>query len=374
MQTASDWSRGVLHGVADFLAAHGPWDVFVEPRGFHEEPRLPRGWSGDGLLVRLVSPALAGTIRRAGVPAVNVSWLGGHTPAIPQVVSDEQACGRLAAEHFLERGFESFAFVGPPERLGYGPALAGAFDRHVRGAGHRCDVFAPPGAARRRTLYEDRVRLERWLGALARPVGIVTWNGESAREVVSVCGRLGIRVPEDIAVLCVEHDELMSALSPVPVSSIDQNPRTVGYEAAALLARLMNGATAPPEPLRVAPVEVVQRRSSETFAVDDVIVTRALALIRERGTHPLRVLDVASAVGISRRALEQRFRRSLGRTPAAEIRRVRLDRAKRLLRETDLTLADIAERTGFTHPEILMRRFRAEVGTPPGAWRRQRRR
>lgn len=119
LHTSSDWTRGIIRDVADAALDMGGWDFFIEPRGYDERISPPRDWSGDGLIVRLTHSALERAVRQRGVPCVNVSWMGQHSLTIPKVVSDEAACGRLAAEHFLKLAFRSFAYVGSIHRPGY---------------------------------------------------------------------------------------------------------------------------------------------------------------------------------------------------------------------------------------------------------------
>jgi LacI family transcriptional regulator len=374
VQTATGWSRSVLAGVAAYVREHGPWEVFLEPRGFHEDPQVPEGWRGDGVIARLSSPAVADAIARLDVPAVNVSWLGEHGPRAPKVVSDEAACGRVAAAFFLESGFRSFGYIGPIRRHGYQDELGAAFEVALAARGYPLATFVPrDGPTAPAAFYSDRDRFYGWLRALPRPVGLLAWNSESGREVAARALALGLDVPEDVAILCSEHDALVAAVSPVELSNIDQDPHQVGYQAAATLAGMMAGRPAPPGPTVVPPLGIVQRRSTDVLAIDDPTLRKALRFIRSEATAPIKVGDIAAASGASRRALEQRFLKVLGRSPARELRRVRIERAMTLLADTEHGLADIAMRVGFEHPDVLTRNFRAATGLTPAEWRRRRR-
>ena len=224
VQTANDWSRQVLRGVANYAHERGNWDFFIEPRGFYEHLQLPRDWQGDGVIIRLTHDALARSIRRRRVPAVNVSWLGKHSQAIPKVVSDEPACGRLAAEHFLERGFRSFGYVGPVVELGYANVLGKVFAKTVQENGYQCSEFTPAAAQTEPQTRRRRERLLRWLSRLRLPVGVLVWNTSTGREITAICSTLGLQVPDDVAVVCSEHDPLISSLAPIPLSNLDQRP------------------------------------------------------------------------------------------------------------------------------------------------------
>ena len=367
VQTASDWSRQVLRGVAKYAYQHGTWDFYVEPRGFYEQLRLPRGWRGDGVIARLGDPALYRSLRRRNMPVVNVSWLGKRYRDVPQVLSDEAACGTLA-----EKGFEQLGYVGPSAELGYEDELGKHFVRTAVDAECDCRVFSPPALDATTDVRIRRARILAWLQQLKKPAGVLVWSSDVGRNVTTASTSVGYRVPEDVAVLCAEHDSLMSSLAPIPLSNLDQAPMRVGYAAAAVLDELMQGQLAPEAPTWVPPIGVVQRQSTDTYAVDDPSVASALRFIRDNAHRPINVGDLLRAEGVSRRFLEQRFKRQLGRTPAAEIRDVRLQRAKRLLVETDFPIPVVAEMTGFQHPEVLIRNFRVAVGTSPGRFRKER--
>jgi len=180
-------------------------------------------------------------------------------------------------------------------------------------------------------------------------------------------------VPDEVAVVAVDNDELLCELAHPPLSSVIPNTRRTGYEAAALLDRLMSGGKSRGETHLIPPLGVATRLSTDVLAIEDPHVSRAVRFIREHACDGINVQDVLRAVPQSRRLLEGRFRKLLGRTPHEEILRVQVQRVKQLLTETDLTLDAIAERTGFSHTEYLSVVFRREVGTPPGRFREQNR-
>jgi LacI family transcriptional regulator len=372
VQMTSEWHRQLLRGVADYAREHGPWDFHIEPRGLLETMQLPEGWHGDGVILRLVDRTQERAIRRRGLPAVNVSWQGENSRVIPRVSSDESACARLAASHFVEKGFRSFAYVGPAGHPEYADVLGAEFAKATRAAGFECVSFLGKPTQRRRPMHRQRKRLARWLQGLPQPTAVLVWNGEVGREVIAACSTHKLPVPDDVAVLCAEHDSVMNTLAPVPMSNIDQSPLRVGREAATLLDRLMAGRRPPDHPIHVPPVGVVQRQSTDTTAVNDPLVAAALRHIRSHSYGPLKVSDLQKALFVSRRTLEHRFTQSLGHTPAAEIRRTRLEHVRNLLIETDHPLAIIAERTGYQHLEVMVRAFQRQFGSPPGRFRRER--
>jgi LacI family transcriptional regulator len=239
-------------------------------------------------------------------------------------------------------------------------------------AGHAADHFYE----RRRRSYRQRgrllvldERLRRWLQALAKPVGIFAGHDVWALQVVEACRFAGLRVPEDIAVVGVDNDDLLCELARPSLSSVIVPAERVGYEAAALLDRLLAGQQPPRQPVFIPPPGVVSRQSSDVLAIEDPVVAQAVRFLRDSAHLPLRVADVLRAVPVSRRALERRFQAVFERGLAAEIRRLRIDKARQLLAESDLPMNRIAERSGFSSQYQLSRAFRREVGTTPTAYR-----
>jgi LacI family transcriptional regulator len=216
-------------------------------------------------------------------------------------------------------------------------------------------------------------RLKRWIASLPRPLGLVAANDLHGLRALDACRRAGLAVPEVVAVVGADDDAEVCELSDPPLSSVTFHPERVGYEAAALLERLMGGRAAPAEPLLVPPLGVSARQSSDILAIDDPDVAKAIHHIRRHAFEGITVEDVLREVPLSRRALEHRFRRRLGRTPKEEIQRLRFEQAKSLLATTDLPVARISDRLGFHQPAYLSAAFQREAGTSPSAYRRNHR-
>lgn len=363
VHTASDWTRGVLQGVATYVRETSDhWNVFLEPRGFHEKLSLPRKFQGDGVILRATHAGLAQSIARRGLPAVNVSWLGKHTSAIPQVVSDGRGCVVLSVEHLQEKGYEQIAYLGPDPRLGYSDTVQREYERLT---GSQLSFQPEAQIARERSVVK-------WLDGLPRPVGIVAWNATESKRILDACLELGLHIPHDVGIVCIEHDHLIASMSETPLTSVDQDPLSVGYEAARLLDALMNGEPAPDEPILIRPQGVICRQSTESATTSDEVVKRALEFIQHSFTKPIRVGDICGKLDISRRQLEHRFRLAINSTPANEIRRARLANVKRLLVETSLSLDKIAVMSGYDYSEVMTRAFKQAFGKTPGEFRKSR--
>jgi LacI family transcriptional regulator len=212
--------------------------------------------------------------------------------------------------------------------------------------------------------------LMEWLRALPKPCGLMACNDARGRQVLNCCREVGVAVPDEVAVIGVDKDDIFCELSDLPLSSVILNTQQIGFEAAALLAKLMAGESAGPSFIRVKPIGVMARQSTDVLAIDDRHIAAALKHIREHACDGLDVESLLRAVPLSRSVLERRFSQILGISPKAEILRVRLDRVCRLLSGSDLSLAEVAQKAGFEHPEYMSRIFKKKMGITPGEFRK----
>lgn len=340
------YGRGVIRGISAFANGKPNWSVVIEPRWSFETPLAASDWNVDGMLVQVYSGAFEAEVaergRRLGFPVVNVSnFIEGIS--IPTVVPDDRAIGALAAEYLRSKGFGRLGYFGP---------LNSEFSR-LRMAAFQ-DSAAKAGITIR-SCDPDIHDVSKWLRTLVTPVAVLGSNDDWAHRLIEACKRVGLRVPDDVAVLGVDDDELINSLVSPSLSSVPTPAVQVGYEAARMLDELMRPGSAwltredvPGKRLLVPPTaSVVTRQSTDVLAVEDDEVASAVKYIRDRAGEPIDVEDVLAEVAVSRRALERRFKSALGRGVGSEIRRVRLARAKQLLAETELSMPDVAEKSGF---------------------------
>lgn len=362
------YGRQILQGISRYLKTQAGWSVFLDER----ELRVPppdwlSHWRGDGVICRSTTPQWARIFRRRAFPVVDLNdqYLN---LGLPRVCSDMQAIGRLGAQHLRERGFRHLAFCGFSAET-WSTQRREGFIEAAKGSLEPTHVYESPWAGlRQHPWQEERNQIVRWLRKLPRPVGVMACNDVRGQHVLDACRHLGAQVPDEIAVVGVDNAETFCELCNPPLSSVVPNAERIGFEAAALLDRLMAGAH-PPANLLVQPLGVVTRQSSEVFAVEDALVARAVRFIREHACKGIKTSNVLSEVRCSRSVLERRFREHLGRSPQAELRAVQIRRIKALLRETDWTLPRIAEAVGVEHPEYLSVLFKREVGQTPGHFR-----
>jgi len=368
IETSKTYGRGLLGGISRYVHTHRPWSVFLEERGL-DDPLPPwfRRWQGDGILLRSSTAALAESVRQRGVPTV---YLGeSRETGLPMLHSDDCAIARMAAEHLLERGFERFAYVGlngvvwSDQRLDY-------FAGRLAEAGHECLVceFRPSRGDHRAWLSREQ-ELTGWLCGLPKPAALMACYDVVGVRVLDACREAGIAVPEQLAVIGVDNDPLLCTLATPPLTSVAHDLDRIGYEAAALLERLMDAEEPPEGEILLEPSGVVRRQSTDVLAIPDQQVARALRFIREHACDGIDVDDVVQAAGMHRATLKRRFESLLGRSPKAEIMRLQLDRVKQLLRETDFTLKRIADLAGFRHAEYMSALFKRKEGITPGDYR-----
>ena len=254
--------------------------------------------------------------------------------------------------------------IGPGQ-----PCRERAFREQLAAAGFEPHVYAQPDRPRDRVWEREQTFLAEWIRTLPTPVGLFACNDDRGRQVLEACRLANLHVPEDVAVLGVDNDEVFCDLSDPPLSSVALNAETAGYRAAELLDGMMSGRIRKRQRILVEAIGVVTRRSTEVVAVSDPDVVAALQYIRREQGRGISVLSVANEVAVSRRSLEKRFRDAIGRTILEEIQLVRLERAKRMLLETTYPISRVAEMSGFGSTGYFIQFFQSRVGETPRKYR-----
>ena len=369
VETSKVYGRGLLDGIGRYAMTHGRWVLDVEERGLYEESsRLLRSWHGDGIIFRSTSRAMVQAIRRKRVPAVDTnSAVIGH--GYPLVYADENRIAQLAVTHFLERRFKHFAFCGM-EQARWVQWRLEAYLRELARLGLQAHVNPIDQPAEQSRDRQQR-NLESWVAGLPKPIGILAANDVCGTCLIAACRSAGLRIPEQIAVLGVDDDEVLCRLTSPPLSSIDLNPPAIGYRAASLLDVMMSGDEIPEEPILIPPCGIVTRQSTDTMAIEDKDVANAMAIIRECACDGIDVKHVARKVGISRATLERKFSTYLQTTPRKAIVHCQIERIKYLLMETKYSLEGIAEITGYKTQSHLSVAFKRETGMTPGEYRNE---
>ncbi len=375
MTDPSSSASQIIEGVYAFGRAHR-WQLSLRTGWDQQLIREVRTSPADGFFLLLHQWSAYREVSFRGKPRVAVS-LTTPLPHIATVDPDDHAVGRLAAHHLLEEGFQWFAYFGVD--IEYAARREAGFVEAIRKAGHEVTTNR---AARgpRRGLFPTYVRAitsgyaERFVESLPMPIAVMACTDQFGGRIIDACERVGRRVPADVAVIGVDNDLIRCRFSPITLTSIDTQLDQAGYKASELLHHaVVHGRPLPAHPVLIPPRRVVKRRSTEWLSGDDPDLDQALRYIREHAAEGITIEDVLRVVPLSRTALEQRFKQQLDRTPGEELRRVRLAHVQRLLRNAELTIHQVALRSGFSSPAYLAQFFRQHTGQTPSQFRQAQR-
>jgi LacI family transcriptional regulator len=354
----------------------GGFIIYIEEDALKNQ-RLPdlRTWNGDGIIADFDDPGAAAAVLSAKLPVVGFGGGYGWYPRgskIPYFFNNQRTIGNMAADHLLERGFRQFAYCGYSQdtaRL-WSDEREQAFAARVQKCGFPCYVYRGVDKTIRQW-NAILASLGSWLMSLPKPVGIMAAHDRRAHHVLEACSAYQLRVPEEVAVIGVDNDDVLCQLCTPELSSIEQNAKRIGYEAAALLDRMMQGKKPRRRHYVLEPVGIVTRRSTEVFAIEDGLVSNAMTFIRSNAHSGVRVSDVVNALAISRSSLESRFKTMTGYTVHETIRKIQLDHARRMISETDLAVKEVAANAGFKSVQHMTSLFGKAFGQPPAKYRKE---
>ena len=364
--------RMLLTGIARYIQEHEPWSVYLKPAGVEQDlAQWLQAWEGDGIIVSASDPDNS-IDPRPGIAVVDL-FGSMRERNFPMVHADDLAVGRMGAEHLLSRGFRNFGFWRYTDKGAAWSARRFEGFRAALPAGATCAVydshFPKAGSGGPRTWEHQQKELVTWLAELPKPAGIMTSTDLMGQQLLEACQRAEIIVPEELAVIGVDNDEPICRIATPPLSSVSLNDHQRGYEAAALLARLMAGEDVPRHPIWIQPSGVVARASTDFMAIEDASIVKALRFLRENACFNISVDDLVREVLLSRSVLERRFRKIVGRTIGDEIVRLRVDHAIELLCNTSMELKAIAYHSGFGSQAYMNAVFKKKVGKTPGSYR-----
>ena len=371
VETSNGWGRAIVKGIGKYIHKHQPWHTWIDAWGLGAPSPLPGKWRGDGIIADVCSSAMARHLEATGASVVNVSVFNFKNVKFPKITTNLHIAARLVVEHFLNRGFQHFAYYGL-QRRSYNEEYLQEYATILEKEGHDCFVFKPGiGKGTSVDWHAHHQELIQWLVSLPKPVGVLAWPSRRGRQLIHACREARLMIPEQVAIIVGDEDELLCKICTPPLSSVALNSEQLGYDAAALLEGILQGQQPPEKPLFIDPIGIVTRQSTDTLAIDDTDLAHAVSFIRDHAADPIQVKDILRAVPVSRRWLEHRFQEVLGRTPAAEIRRVHLERAKELLIQTDMSVQKIADASGFGSEQYLIYTFSRQIGLSPHKFRSQ---
>jgi LacI family transcriptional regulator len=373
IETSNEYARGLLNGIRTYLREHRPWSIYLnEYSRENTDFTWLQHWHGDGIIARIENEQTARYILDAGLPTVDLS-ASRIIPSLPYVETDDRLIAQMAGEHFLERGFKHFGFYGDSRFL-WSQLRCSFFEKYLAERHYHCHTFQlSEASSHKASRVAERQKLIKWLHSLPKPIGIMACYDSRGQQLLEACRFAGLAVPDEVAVIGVDNDDLLCELSDPPLTSIQTNAVKTGYQAAELLERMMSGVDVGAEVQLIEPLNIQVRLSTDVLAVEDKIVSEAVRFIREHAYDDIQVQDILEQLSISRRVLESRFKKALNRTPHDEIVDVKVKYVKKLLVETKLSLSEIAERAGFKHTEYMSVVFMRATGIRPGKYREQNR-
>jgi len=383
VETSRGYGRGLLHGIMKYSRLHGPWQFHLTPGDFEQIVPRMKDWKGDGIIARVINQKTAHLLSKTGLPLVVLDLPEAVAATFQQkgmrfveIVSDSEGATQMAVEHLLAKQFRHFAFVGYHGQV-WSEKRERTFTQRMAKEGYDVHLYRIPVRQGVALQWEkEEPILVQWLKSLPKPLGLMACNDQRGREVLDACSLAAIAVPEEISVIGIDNDELLCELSFPPLSSVALNAVQGGYLAAAALhemiqSEIIQKATLTHRKIIVPPLHIVERRSTESVAIDDPEVAVALQSIHTRSPAELTINSVVESTCVSRRVLEIRFRKLLGSTILREIQKVRIERAKRLLLETDYPIERIAEIVGFATGSYFVQFFRSETGRTPAKFRKE---
>ncbi len=370
IETSNVYGRGLLRGIRSWSRENDSWSFRLIEQGRGAMiPSWLETWDGDGIIARIENQKISSFLETLAIPVVDVS-AALEMPRFPQVVTDSREVVRLAVEHFESLGMRNYAYCGD-DGFHWSRMRFRYLQDELEERGFEC-------LARNERISRPEAEIKKlgeWLSGLPKPVGVLACYDVRGHEVMEACREVGLRVPEEIAVMGVHNDEILCELCDPPMSSIIPDTKKAGYEAATLLNRVMKGGSRNSKkvPLKqVAPLGVAVRQSTNVIAVPDPKIARALEYIKDRACKGIGVSDVLKIEPMARTQLERKFRKLIGRSPREEIERVRMLRVQELLVHSTMPISAIAESAGFEYPEYLTVAFKRRFGVTPRAYRLER--
>ena len=367
------YTRGILSGIAQYAQLQGLW-TFYRPLEYRERKagrqllHVLKALQPDGILMR--EPEGTKAIIKMGAPTVCFPYSRETIEGAANVITDHEAIAGMAADHLLGLGLKHFAYCGFDDWW-WSRRRRDSFSARIREAGFKTEVYRLPKSPAERAWDKELPRLMDWLRRLSKPIGVMTCNDDRGELLIEACKVEGLKVPDEVAVVGVDNDKLICDLCSPPLSSVAGNLKKIGYEAAEMLDRTIKGLEKGTPTLHIRPTHVAARQSTDVLAVNDTDVVTALRFIRRCVRLNIGVQQVVAVTSLSRRALEQRFRSTLGHSIHDEIQRVRVELLTQMLAETRKPVTEIAEILGFPDAAHVSRLFRRAKGISPVAYRRQ---
>ncbi len=367
IETSRSFGRQILLGISKYSRLNGPWAFYREARDMQSALPHLKNWQADGIIMR--NSKVYKQLLSLNAPTILVLHDIEEDSDLPVISTDSAQISKMAAEHLLNKGFKNFAFCGFNNKS-WSLQRQENFIQYLEKEGFKTSVFKQSNSAIQKKWEQEQIHMAKWLKNLPKPVGIMACNDDRGQHVLDVCKIAELRVPEDVAVIGVDNDDLICDLCDPPLTSIALNAEKAGYEAAELLDKLMCGEKTDKNIIPVEPTHIISRSSTDLLATEDKEINKAIRYIRQNFRKNIQVSDVVNSTILSRRNLELRFKKSINRSINSEIRRIRVEQICRLLIETEMSISEIAYGLGFSSVEHISRYFKSEIGTNLRDYRR----
>lgn len=372
---AEEYSKALLKGIAKYSKEHGPW-IFCRMPLFQRETIGLDGilewaleWGADGIIGQLYNDTGIEKFIEAGIPVIAQDFKE-RFKEIPNITGSHKEAGEMGADYFLKKGFKNFAFYGFKDIV-WSRERAEGFEERISKAGHKVHYFEHVMARSTEIWYYKPSSLSQWLKSLPKPIALMACDDNQGQHITEACRHSKIRIPEEVAVLGVDNDEMVCEFSDPPLSSIGQDAEKGGYDAAKLLHEMIKNGTAEFYDIIVRPTQVITRQSTDIYATNDAYIATSLKYIHQNIDKNLQVDDVVKQVPLSRRALEKRFLDITGYPIYKYIFNLRIEKLSQKLLETDLTVFEIALEMGLTDSKNIARQFKQIKGCTPIEYRNQ---
>ena len=372
---SEEYGKSLLRGISRYAREHGPW-IFCRMPTFYRETigvegilKWAREWGADGIIGQFYNEPDIRKFRKSNIPVIAQDFKERFTH-IPNITGAYRETGRMGADYFLKKGFRNFAFYGF-HNIVWSRERAEGFEARIKESGFRVNYFEHAKARSRELWYYKPSSLNHWLKSLPKPVALMACDDNQGEHITEACRHSGIRIPEEVAVLGVDNDEMICGLSDPPLSSIALDTERGGYETARVLEELIENQSAHPGDIVIRPTQVITRLSTDIYATNDAHISSALRYIHQNLDSNIKVNHVLKQVPLSRRTLEKRFQEITGFPVYKYIYSLRIEKFAQKLLETDKTVFEIALETGFSDSKNISRQFKQIKGCTPREYRRK---
>ncbi len=376
LERSRSFGRGLLHGIIQYSNLHGPWLYYMKPEFYRQGKEKTQKWlksmDADGIIAHTWDTDFIDSIVNLRLPAI-ICGLDKPKQKAYRLSTDEVGVGRMAAEYFVKRSFKNFAFCGFDDMI-WSQQKCEGFKRTLTEIGFQIFVYQQPTTKHLRKSAKEQAIIANWLTPLPKPLALMACNDDRALDILAACKIAEFKVPEDVAILGVDNDELICNFSYPQLSSITLSTQRAGYEAAKVLDKVMRGQKIEEneKEVTILPLHIVTRQSTDTMAIEDKKVAEAVSFIRRHSREIIQVSDVAQAVGLSRRALEQHFHKALAHSVHDEIKYTRVNQMANMLINTNLSISQIARLLGYPYAtNNISRYFKQQKGMSPSDYRRK---